>query len=84
VAVAAAQRMLAPALPQWGGVLVEGVGVSEQALGVIAMRVAGARAGAAGVLPFGLGRQPVAVAFGAAQPLRQGLGIVPGDVDRQE
>ena len=40
----------------------------HQRLRVVAMGVAGARACAAGVFPFGLGGQAVALAFGAAEP----------------
>ena len=48
---------------------------------VVAAVVLAVRAGAAGVFPFGLGGQPVVPAFHAAQPARQGLGVVPGHVD---
>jgi hypothetical protein len=38
------------------------------------------RTGAAGVFPFGLGREAVRDAFLFAQPLAKGHGVVPGDL----
>ena len=47
------------------------------------MRVARARAGAAGVFPLRLGGQAVAVALGGAEPGGQRMRVVPGDVDHR-
>src|SRR5690606_10580456 len=80
-AVAAGQGVLLPPRPIGRGGLVEDIGLALQPRGCIAMRVAGAGAGAAGVFPFGFGGQAVAVAFGAAEPGGQRLGVVPGHVD---
>ena len=81
MAIAAGQGVLPPARPLGGGRLVEHVGVLGELGRVVAVGVAGAGVGAAGVFPLGLGGQAVAHAFALGQPAGQGLGIVPGDVD---
>ena len=81
-AIARCERILTPVgRPIGHGRLVEDVGHGAQALRRIAAGVARPRAGPAGVLPLGLGRQAVADALFLRQPTRHRHRVVPGDVD---
>ncbi|MNT01070.1 hypothetical protein D3C72_1355220 [compost metagenome] len=66
-----------------GAARVEHVGPAQQRGRIVPRAVARARAGAAGVLPLGLGRQAVAPALRLAQPGGQRLRVVPAHVDHR-
>ena len=83
ITVIARQCVVGKRRPQRFCLGVEHVGNPGQACRVVAVVVAGARAGAGGVLPLSFGGQAVDPAFGCAEPARQGLGIVPGHVDHR-
>ena len=81
IAVTALERMLRKLGPLLFRFSIKGVGDFQQHLWIVAPVVAGAGAGARGVLPLGFGRQAISLVFGLAEPACHGLCVVPGDVD---
>ena len=63
--------------------IVADVGHSSELSWVIPVVVSRRRAGAAGVLPLGLGRQAIRLSFFARKPLAEGRRVVPGDVEHR-